>query len=127
VGLWVAALGWPSSGVARSGSNCRWSGRDTTQNRFVSSKPAEAKTSLSTFACAAAGVGMDTRQETSATAVITTVSRSLIGLILCGVVAARLHVSELRIVMIPEPVAQQVQREHGQHDREPGEHRHPPG
>src|SRR4029450_7166627 len=93
-----------------------------TQKRLLSSKPAEAETSRWVFAsCATPGVTalpkpIATRATTSRNGTI----RSRIGVLLS-------YVSQLGIEVIAEPVAQEIQGEHGEHDGEPGEHRDPPG
>ena len=51
--VYSPVFGSTSSSVSRNGSYWRWSGRETTQKRLLSSNPAEAKTSRWPFASCA--------------------------------------------------------------------------
>src|SRR5919106_339065 len=122
-GVYSPLFGSTSSSVSRNGSYWRWSGRETTQKRLLSSNPAEANTSFWVLAsCAMPGVQLVPTVNASAASTTSArdTVRRFIGLLLS-------HVPELGIEVITQPVAQQVQREHGQHDGETREHRDPPG
>src|SRR5262245_28249877 len=121
-GVYSPLLGSTSRSVSRNGSYWRWSGRETTQKRLLSSNPAEAKTSRCVFASWAEpemGSVATAIARGTATASARKPSVRLIGLLLSDM-------PELGVEVVAQPVAQKIQREHGQHDGQPGEHRHPP-
>src|SRR4029434_486694 len=124
--VYSPVLGSTSSRVSRNGSYCRWSGRLTIQKRLLSSNPADANTSFWTFAsCADPGVSAVSRVSTNASSSPSARGTRLIEYLLRTFFCS--HVSQLGVQVISEPIPQQVQGEHRQHDGQPGEHRDPPG
>src|SRR2546425_13313675 len=93
-----------------------------TQKRLLSSKPAEAKTSFWTFASSASprvGAVSSVTSSASSNPTATNMKERRIDNLLSDV-------SELGIQVIAEPITQQIQGKHGQHDGQPGKHRDPP-
>src|SRR5688572_11018287 len=99
------------------------------QKRLLSWNPAEPKIRrLTLAACAHPGASARMNVANAVTATISSPANieTNLDFIVRSSIAIGLYVSKLGIEVIAQPVAQQVQREHRQHDGDPGEHRNPP-
>src|SRR5688572_4443465 len=107
-------LGSIPTSVSQNGSNWRWSGRETVQNRLLSWNPAEAKIRRFTpWAHPVAGIAARIAATTSSSPATFETNLDFILIPPSFIWCIALQVPELGIQVVPHPVAQQVERQHG--------------